>query len=228
LKNEFEKSLKKSLSPSPLSLFLQPAQFPSPPPLHSPRTFRPSAFFLPRAQAGPSWPSSASPPAQRTPSPFLLFHSLTGGGRRSGSSPTSDRGSAPPPPSSRPPLPAASPSPLAFNRRNQPRNEALPSFPLFNRPLPSLIPPLIPHQGPRPLMAMPARKSLPLLTRAYTSTPRAPPHAPSHTPKLSRLPVPSSPLPPSWSAGRRTIAAARAPSSSMKLPNLSPSLLLRA
>jgi hypothetical protein len=76
-------------------------------------------------------------------------------------------------------------------------------------------------------MAMAAGKPPPLPSRAYISVPRAPPHHPSPTSKLPRLPVPSPPLPPSWSAGRRAIAAARAPSSSVKLPNLSPSLLLR-
>jgi hypothetical protein len=75
---------------------------------------------------------------------------------------------------------------------------------------------------------MVAGKPPPLTSRAYLSTPGPPSAPPSPTPKLPRLPVPSPPFPPIWGAGCRTIAAARAPSLSVKLLNLSHSLLLRA
>jgi hypothetical protein len=65
-------------------------------------------------------------------------------------------------------------------------------------------------------MAMAAGEPPPGATRAYLSNPRTPPHSPfaqfqAHTP-----PRALAALPPSWSTGRRTIAAARAPLSSVK------------
>jgi hypothetical protein len=139
-KNEFEKSLKKKEKksfPSPLSLlfFFQP--------VNHPRPSASSSRARRLAQAGPA-------PLPRQPSslaPFFSRQTPTGGARPSGVSPTFDRRVSRPP-SRRRPLPAASPAPLTSKRRNQARNEALPSFPLFNRSLPSLIPsPLIIHQG---------------------------------------------------------------------------------
>jgi hypothetical protein len=65
-------------------------------------------------------------------------------------------------------------------------------------------------------MAMAAGEPPPGATRAYLSNPRAPPQSPfaqfqAHTP-----PRALAALPPSWSAGRHTIAAARAPLSPVK------------
>jgi hypothetical protein len=62
------------------------------------------------------------------------------------------------------------------------------------------------------------REPLPLTSRAYISTPRTPAAPPSRILELPRLPRPRTHLATDWSTDRRDIAAARAPSLSVKPP----------